>query len=190
MPSNKELLASIKEASEKLGLSVKTADANNKALCDILSDLKAKQRDLDLNTEADKAESEKKAEEKIKERKAELLKVGAVLEGDHFVILDTKVFEKDLLEPTDEEWDDFIEALSKDVAEKEAEEKSEKEAEEKAEKEAANTPKELKYYVCKGKAITTKRGILADGEEIKPSDVTQGEKVLEKFVKTGHVEKK
>ena len=40
-----------------------------------------------------------------------------------------------------------------------------------------------------GKAITSKRGILADGDEIKAEDLAGGTEALEAFVKSGHVGK-
>ena len=45
------------------------------------------------------------------------------------------------------------------------------------------------FYVSKGKAITSKRGILADGDEIKADDLAGGKDALEAFVKSGHVAK-
>ena len=40
-----------------------------------------------------------------------------------------------------------------------------------------------------GKAITTKRGILSDGAEIKADDLAGGKKALDTFVKSGHITK-
>lgn len=45
------------------------------------------------------------------------------------------------------------------------------------------------FYVKDGKAITTKRGILADGDEIKAEDLAGGKDAINKFVKTGHIGK-
>lgn len=45
------------------------------------------------------------------------------------------------------------------------------------------------FRVSKGKAITSKRGILADGDEIKAEDLAGGKEALEAFVKSGHVAK-
>lgn len=45
------------------------------------------------------------------------------------------------------------------------------------------------YYVKKGKALTTRRGIRSDGEEITASDLIGGKEALEGFVKSGHVGK-
>ena len=46
-----------------------------------------------------------------------------------------------------------------------------------------------KFYVCRGKAITSKRGILADGDEIKAEYLAGGEESLEYLVKSGYVGK-
>ncbi len=49
---------------------------------------------------------------------------------------------------------------------------------------------ELKFYIAEGKAITSKRGILSDGDEIKEQDLPDGLEALKAFVKSGHVVKK
>jgi hypothetical protein len=49
---------------------------------------------------------------------------------------------------------------------------------------------ELKFYIVAGKAITSQRGILSDGDEIKVGDLPDGLKALKAFVKSGHVVKK
>ena len=45
------------------------------------------------------------------------------------------------------------------------------------------------YTVAEGKALTTKRGVKADGDEIKPTDLPGGKDALEAFVESGHVVK-
>jgi len=45
------------------------------------------------------------------------------------------------------------------------------------------------YYLSKGKAITTRRGILSEGAEIKPEDISGGKEALDNFVGTKHLEK-
>lgn len=45
------------------------------------------------------------------------------------------------------------------------------------------------YCVGERKAITTKRGILSDGDEIKADDLPGGKEALAAFVKSGHVVK-
>lgn len=55
-----------------------------------------------------------------------------------------------------------------------------------AEAEAEELPP---YSVAKGKAITTKRGIRAEGDEVLASDFVGGQKILDGFVKTGHIVK-
>jgi hypothetical protein len=49
---------------------------------------------------------------------------------------------------------------------------------------------EPKFYIVAGKAITSKRGILSDGDEIKESDLPGGLKAVKAFVKSGYVVKK
>jgi hypothetical protein len=64
---------------------------------------------------------------------------------------------------------------------------------EKAEKAPEPEPElepEPKFYIVAGKAITSKRGILSDGDEIKESDLPGGLKAVKAFVKSGYVVKK
>jgi hypothetical protein len=64
---------------------------------------------------------------------------------------------------------------------------------EKAEKAPEPEPElepEPKFYIVAGKAITSKRGILSDGDEIKEGDLPDGLKALKAFVKSGYVVKK
>jgi purine-binding chemotaxis protein CheW len=49
---------------------------------------------------------------------------------------------------------------------------------------------ELKFYIVAGKALTSKRGILSDGDEINAEDLPDGLKALKAFVKSGYVIKK
>lgn len=77
-------------------------------------------------------------------------------------------------------------ATSADQAEKEAAEKA---AAEQAEKDKAVTTKKTGHSVAKGKAITTKRGILADGETIKAEDLPGGVERLKDLVESRHVVK-
>ncbi len=56
-------------------------------------------------------------------------------------------------------------------------------------KEETEVVKESGFHVIAGKAITTKRGILADGDEIKAEDLAGGKESLEAFVKSGYVGK-
>ncbi len=45
------------------------------------------------------------------------------------------------------------------------------------------------FSVAAGKSILTKRGILADGDEITADDLPMGDKTVKHFVKTGHIVK-
>jgi len=55
-----------------------------------------------------------------------------------------------------------------------------------AEEQAAKKPP---FTIAKGKSITTKRGILADGDEIKVKDLPGGKEAIDSFVKSGHIDK-
>ena len=51
----------------------------------------------------------------------------------------------------------------------------------------AKEGKKPPFSVAAGKAITSKRGILSDGDEIKADDLAGGKEALDAFVKSGHV---
>ena len=95
----------------------------------------------------------------------------------------------------------ILKELKKPVAPKapgteaDAKAKAEADAKAKAEADAAAESAKIKvevkklppYYMANGKALTTKKGILADGDEIKPEYLAGGKDAIEKFVKTGHI---
>jgi len=166
MPSNKDLKNEIQLISEKLELEIDTNGLNNRQLVETLSDLKAKERDMELETQADSAAAK---EPEAKEPEAK----------------EPEAKEPEAKEPEAKE----PEAKEPEAKEPEAKEPEAKEPEAK-EPEAKELKKALKIYVKKGKAITTKRGILSDGDEIKESDIHNGEKELERLLKSGYLEKK
>jgi hypothetical protein len=43
------------------------------------------------------------------------------------------------------------------------------------------------YYVAKGKAITCKKGVLSDGDEVCINHLGGGKDTIDKLVKSGHV---
>lgn len=60
------------------------------------------------------------------------------------------------------------------------------ESEAKDEPEAKDT-KKPEFYVMQGKCLTSKRGLLSDGDEIKVEDLSGGLVAIKAFVKSGHV---
>ena len=111
MATNKQLIKESLEISKELNLVVETEGLSNAQLAELLSDLKAKQKDANLVTGADTAVE---------------------------VAVEVAIFA---------------------------------------------------YSVAPGKAITTNRVIIADGDEIKISDLPGGKKAMDAFVKSGHVVK-
>lgn len=75
--------------------------------------------------------------------------------------------------------------LTPDAAAKAGAEAKEEAATAKEEAAAKKPP----FYVKEGKAVTSKRGILSDGDEIKADDLAGGKEALDAFVKSGHVVK-
>ena len=72
----------------------------------------------------------------------------------------------------------------------ELEAKAEKERLDREELEAKAEDDELpEFYLSKGKAITSRRGILADGDEVTANDLAGGENAIKAFVKSGHISK-
>lgn len=58
--------------------------------------------------------------------------------------------------------------------------------------EKAQSPKAKKrppFYVVDGKAVTTKRGIRADGDEVIADDFNEGKKTIADLIESGHVAK-
>jgi len=100
----------------------------------------------------------------------------------------------DTTEQTNAHLAETLKGLNTRIAEAAAEEDSavaaqlarEQAAEAKA---GAPEPELPEFYVPAGKAITTKRGILADNEEITAADLPGGREALNAFVKSGHVAK-
>lgn len=113
MPSNKQYKEQAEALAAELGVEITTDDLNNEQLGDLVSDLRAKARDAELDTQAD-------------------------------------------------------------------------EPQEKTEEPASKRPP---FSVASGKSITSRRGILAPGDEIKAEDLAGGKETLDKFVKSGHVVK-
>ena len=62
-------------------------------------------------------------------------------------------------------------------------------AEAKAKADAEAKAKKPPFSVAKGKSITSKRGILADGDEIKAKDLAGGQDAIDAFVQSGHIDK-
>ena len=75
-------------------------------------------------------------------------------------------------------------AEAAELARKEAEEQREKDDAEAAELVEKNKPE---YQVAPGKAITCKKGIVADGDEVKAEYFIDGDKAVKRFVKSGHI---
>lgn len=59
----------------------------------------------------------------------------------------------------------------------------------KAAKAAADKPKKPRYAVAKGKSITSKRGILGPGDEVRVTDLSGGKERLDELAKAGVVVK-
>lgn len=59
----------------------------------------------------------------------------------------------------------------------------------KAEKKDPAVEAKPPFYVMPGKCLTSKRGLIADGDEIKAEDLAGGKEALNAFVKSGHVGK-
>jgi hypothetical protein len=63
------------------------------------------------------------------------------------------------------------------------------EAAEAVKEDEATEEKKPPFSVAPGKAITSKRGILSEGDEVKAEDFPTGDKALKAFVKSGHIVK-
>ena len=56
-------------------------------------------------------------------------------------------------------------------------------------KESPKSASKYSHVICKGKALTTKRGILGEGAGICDTDLAGGDEAIAAFVKSKHVEK-
>lgn len=84
MASNKELAAEAAELAAELGIEVTTDGLNNKALNALVSDLKAKKKDAELQTQADgdaDEEDERATGVYVADGKAVTSKIGVLAEG-------------------------------------------------------------------------------------------------------------
>jgi hypothetical protein len=91
MASNKELTAEAAELAAVLGIEVTTDGLNNKALSALVSDLKAKKKDAELQTQADDNQSDDSVGETeederapgvyVADGKAVTSKIGVLAEG-------------------------------------------------------------------------------------------------------------
>ena len=57
----------------------------------------------------------------------------------------------------------------------------------KSEAEAVEVIEAPEYTVATGKSITSKRGILSDGDEVFATDFSGGKETLEAFIKSKHI---
>ena len=57
-------------------------------------------------------------------------------------------------------------------------------AKKKADDDAAKKPP---FYMADGKSITSKKGVLSDGDEVKAEYLNGGKKTIDQFVKSGHI---
>jgi hypothetical protein len=84
---------------------------------------------------------------------------------------------------------DTEDLTNKELAELLAGLKAAPEDEPEDEPEAAPTAPVAPYSVKKGGAVTSKRGILADGQALSAADLAGGQSALDALVKSGHVVK-
>ncbi len=147
MPSNDDLRIEANSLAKELDLNINPSEMNNKTLVKLVADLKAKKRDIDLDTEADKAQDDKP--EDIESADNDNIEVNNSLP---------------------DEADGFDE-----------------DPEESGKPEKPEDAKPTGFKVAAGKALTTRRGIKADGDKVDASHFVGGQKVIDEFIKTGHI---
>lgn len=172
MPNKKDLIGKINGLVEILGISkIETKDLKNDKLEAILAELES-------------LESEKASE------------VAAKAALDARAAADTAT-EKATAEGSND--DDVAAAEKAEEAAKEAQEAADTAAAEASKmaeaadvannrvKPAVEEKKNPPYSIAEGKSLTSKRGILGPGEEIKPADLAGGADAIKSFVKSGHI---
>lgn len=172
MPSNKDLSTEAHELALKLGMTDLVTDGlNNKKLSDLVSDLKAKARDAELDTQADELPD-----------KVRMPDDAPAESDDDAPAPDTPEALALAQEKSDE--------LDKQYAEEKlAKEKADAEAKAKLarEKAAAEIPP---YRVAPGKATTSLKGILGPDAEVKAEYFADGQDSIDRLVEKGYVIKK
>jgi regulator of protease activity HflC (stomatin/prohibitin superfamily) len=184
MPSNEQLKAAIASAAGRLGVDAPdTANTNNAAMAEVLKDLKAR---IEENAALEVLRSELTeiaTELELVDFDASALdasQVAAAIEDGRAELQRRK-------EAAEAEEAETRAAADKRREEQQAEAAAQAEA--KAAKAAAAKPKLPEYYLNDRKSLTTKRGILSDGEEITAKDLPGGKEALDGFVDSGHVAK-
>ena len=165
MPSNKDLIKSISEVATEKGVDIPdTTDLNNNKLNETLKGLRALPVKADESTDTKPSESTDESEN---------LTQGSDDSGDNTP------------DETPEEAEEKAQKIKDDKlkAEKTAKEQAKKEAKAKAD---AIPP----YRVAPGKSITSKKGILAEGDEVKAEYLPGGKETLDNNVDRGFIIKK
>lgn len=185
MPSNKEYIKQAGELAAELGVEITTDGLNNEKLANLVSDLKAKVRDKALDTQVD---DQTPGDGPVALLGSDQFENSYEIDGDDVPLGDLvgAAYEKSGL--TVEQWNELSdEDRDARIGDELAGRINQAEH---AKVEAAAKEEQLPpYYVKKGKAITTRRGIRSDGQEITASDLIGGVEALEGFVKSGHVGK-
>lgn len=185
MPSNKEYIKQAEELAAELGVEITTDGLNNAKLADLVSDLKAKARDAELTTQAD---NHTPGDGPVALLGSDQFENSYEIDGDDVPLGDLvgAAYEKSGF--TVEQWNELSdEDRDARIGEELAGRINQAEH---AKVEAAAQEEQLPpYSLAKGKSLTTKRGILSDGDEITASHLAGGQKALDAFVKSGHVVK-
>lgn len=181
MAKNADLIAAAQVLGEQLGEAVVTADLKNAELVALVSGLRER---VDVAVKASNAEGTTAALVAQVKGLAEQLDTSVETDGlsdDALteMIENLKVSVNEVAKADADA--DAVDAMAQGAAENEVQKMAKVQA--KTEKEAKKPP----FYIMPGKALTSKRGILGPGDEIKVSDIAGGKDALEKFVASGHI---
>lgn len=184
MPSNKQYKEQAEKLAAELGVEITTDGLNNEQLGDLVSDLKAKARDAELDTQADNQGTDGPVALLGSDQFENSYEIGGgdVPLGD----LVGAAYEKSGL--TVYQWNE-LSAEDRDARIGEELAGRINQAEHAKVEAAAKEEKLPPFSVASGKSITSRRGILAPGDEIKADDLAGGKDALDAFVKSGHVVK-
>lgn len=183
MAKNADLIAAAQALGVKLGETVVTEGLKNAELVALVSELRGRSEAADRDSSAENTT-------------AALVAQVAGLAEQLSTTVDTDGLSDEALTELVENLKVSVNEVAKadadadaaaDAAKGAKENETQKEVKAEAVAEAEN--EKPPFYLMPGKALTSKRGILGPGEEIKPGDIAGGEEALNNFVKSGHVGK-
>ncbi|UGC98010.1 FKBP-type peptidyl-prolyl cis-trans isomerase [Oceanospirillum phage vB_OsaM_PD0307] len=190
MASNKELTAEAAELAEELGIEITTDGMNNKALSALVSDLKAKKKDAELQTQADGDQSEESEGDADGDQSNESEgdadgdqsnESEGDADGDQ-----SNESEGDADGDQSNESEGDADGDQSNESEGDADGDQSNESEGDADGDQSEEGRAPGVYIADGKAVTSKIGVLSEGRAVEAKHFAGGQKTLDNLIKRGH----